>query len=707
MLGPDSRRLIQSKHPVISGLCMAILIVWAGSAQSAMKIAINNLSGKPNSAVFLNFAGGSSDQSTFAATFNGGTVVPYTLEGGSSTQGIPLNTVQTDVATGLPTFNVGYWNSGRLWFSYDRSLDFSQGAPTPTGVSSTNFNTRYQFIEPTINNAPSPGTGSEIWVDETALQWFSIPLQIQINTGPGIKAQGVTNNNQTASDTQTMMAAIGSAVPANYPDPATSQTVPYANLYLPYTGAKPGLNFPSTLPNTSIVRGVDGTAGNVSAGGYTFQNPYHNWTQYLTALSSGGGLNNGSLVIQLADNFVGVSQNGALIAGNGYQPQCYDMKVIVNSGTNTVKISGNTYTGQLNTSTFPASCSGSLYIQNLQMTTTFDLLNDQTVGVYQNVTPFNWTSSTTITAVSAPNGAQSGQGGPNNMANAGNNDLLGRIMGDFLAGLSTGYPGSLFGRQNPSQIWWQNPGQAFAKAQPGHPERYNTYAASIAPYTTAYGFAYADRFGNNLLNFVNGSGASSTANQNGYLLVTIYPDAPTVIPGTPTVTSISPNQGPAAGGTPVIITGTNFSGATGASIGGNGCSNFTAVDATHVTCITPPGPLGSASVQVINAIGGNLANNLYSYTGINPAPDHNIPTIDGGTHLKLHRGEYLKVFLNQQPVAFKKVQWTTKGGGHARCVIRGISRQFFVKTTGRGAGTCSVTATVDGITSEPLVINIR
>lgn len=700
MSGFNRCRLPIRNQPLIAGLCAGVLLAWSGFAQPAMRIAINNQSGKPDSEVFLNFAGGASDQSSFAVTYNGGTVVPYTLEGGSKTQGIPLNTVHTDGATGLPTFNVGYWNSGRLWFSYDRSLDFSQGAPTPTGVSSTNFNTRYQFIEPTINNAPT-GNGSEIWVDETDLQWFSIPLQIQINTGPNVKASGVSNNNQTASDTQTMMAAIGSAVPADYVNPANHQTVPYANLYLPYTGANPGLNFPPTLPYIGIVRGVDGTAGNVSAGGYTFPNPYHDWSQYLSALSPGGSLNNGTLITQLADNFVGVSQSGALVSGNGYQPQCYDMKVTSDASTGVVTIMGNTYSGQLNTSVFPAVCSGSAYIQNLRMTTTFAQLNDQTVGVYQNVTPFNWTSSTSITAISAPTGAQSGFG------NAGNNDLLGRIMGDFLAGLSAGYPGSLFGQKNPSQIWWQNPAQAFAKAQPGHPERYNTYAAAIAPYTTAYGFAYADRFGNNLLNFVNGSGASIPANQNGYLLVTLYPDTPTALPGSPTVSSISPNQGPTAGGTSVTITGTNFSGASAATVGGNSCSNFIAVDATHVSCTTPPGTLGAASVQVINSVGSNIANKLFTYTGINPAPDYNVPTISGGTQLKLHRGEYLKVFLNEQAVPFKKVLWSTKGGGHSNCVVRGVARQSFVKTTGRGAGTCTVTATVDGIISAPLIINVR
>ena len=42
----------------------------------------------------------------------------------------------------------------------------------------------------------------------------------------------------------------------------------------------------------------------------------------------------------------------------------------------------------------------------------------------------------------------------------------------------------------------------------------------------------------------------------------------TYVAGPPTVTSVSPNSGPAAGGTSVTITGTNFTGATAVTFGG-------------------------------------------------------------------------------------------------------------------------------------------
>src|SRR5262249_24661084 len=44
----------------------------------------------------------------------------------------------------------------------------------------------------------------------------------------------------------------------------------------------------------------------------------------------------------------------------------------------------------------------------------------------------------------------------------------------------------------------------------------------------------------------------------------------------PTVTNVNPNTGPTSGGTSVTITGTNFSGATAVSFGGNAAASLTA-----------------------------------------------------------------------------------------------------------------------------------
>jgi hypothetical protein len=81
----------------------------------------------------------------------------------------------------------------------------------------------------------------------------------------------------------------------------------------------------------------------------------------------------------------------------------------------------------------------------------------------------------------------------------------------------------------------------------------------------------------------------------------------------PTVTAITPATGSAYGGTSVTITGTDFTGATGVSIGGTAATSVVVSNATTLTCITPAGSAGTASVLVTTPGGTNAANTLYTY----------------------------------------------------------------------------------------------
>jgi len=87
----------------------------------------------------------------------------------------------------------------------------------------------------------------------------------------------------------------------------------------------------------------------------------------------------------------------------------------------------------------------------------------------------------------------------------------------------------------------------------------------------------------------------------------------TAVPLPPTVSSINPSSGPAAGGTSVTITGTNFTGATAVTIGGTAATGFTVVNSTTITAVTPAGTAGTASVVVTTSGGSNAANTLYTY----------------------------------------------------------------------------------------------
>lgn len=86
----------------------------------------------------------------------------------------------------------------------------------------------------------------------------------------------------------------------------------------------------------------------------------------------------------------------------------------------------------------------------------------------------------------------------------------------------------------------------------------------------------------------------------------------------PTVTAASPNIGSTQGGTNITLTGTNFTGATGVTIGGVAATDVVVVSATSITCTTPTGSAGVGSILVTNASGTNGANSLFFYIAATP-----------------------------------------------------------------------------------------
>jgi hypothetical protein len=68
----------------------------------------------------------------------------------------------------------------------------------------------------------------------------------------------------------------------------------------------------------------------------------------------------------------------------------------------------------------------------------------------------------------------------------------------------------------------------------------------------------------------------------------------------PTVTAVSPPSGPTAGGTPVLISGTGFTGATAVQFGSTAASYFTVLSSTSIAAVTPMESAGTVHVTVTN-----------------------------------------------------------------------------------------------------------
>lgn len=128
----------------------------------------------------------------------------------------------------------------------------------------------------------------------------------------------------------------------------------------------------------------------------------------------------------------------------------------------------------------------------------------------------------------------------------------------------------------------------------------------------------------------------------------------------PSLSAISPDQGPTAGGTSITLTGSRFVAGMTVSVGGNPCTPVTIVSSTEARCTTPPGPAGPADV-VASTGGGSSAplsftyDNAPSLTAI--FPDQG-PTI-GGTPVTLTGSSFIPGFttvdVDGQPCTKVKV----------------------------------------------------
>jgi large repetitive protein len=82
----------------------------------------------------------------------------------------------------------------------------------------------------------------------------------------------------------------------------------------------------------------------------------------------------------------------------------------------------------------------------------------------------------------------------------------------------------------------------------------------------------------------------------------------------PTVTGVSPSSGPATGGTSVIITGANLTGATAVMFGSTAAAAFTVNSATQITAASPAASAGTIDITVTTAGGTSATSSSDRFT---------------------------------------------------------------------------------------------
>ncbi|MCL4448967.1 MAG: IPT/TIG domain-containing protein, partial [Actinobacteria bacterium] len=162
----------------------------------------------------------------------------------------------------------------------------------------------------------------------------------------------------------------------------------------------------------------------------------------------------------------------------------------------------------------------------------------------------------------------------------------------------------------------------------------------------------------------------------------------------PTLSSISPTSGPAAGGTTVTLTGTNFvttSGGTTVDFGTNAATSVTCSTTSSCTAVSPSGT-GTVSVTVTTS-GGTSGAQSYTYipaptlTGISPTSG----PVTGGTTVTL-TGTNFSTASSGTTVDF--------GSGNAATSVTCSTTSSCTAVSPSGTGTVSVTVTTAGGTSS-------
>ena len=89
----------------------------------------------------------------------------------------------------------------------------------------------------------------------------------------------------------------------------------------------------------------------------------------------------------------------------------------------------------------------------------------------------------------------------------------------------------------------------------------------------------------------------------------------------PTVTAVSPSNGPASGGTSVSVTGSGFSGATGVKFGSTAATSFSVSSSSTLTAVAPAGTAGNTVDITVTGPGGTSAivtADHFTYGGVSP-----------------------------------------------------------------------------------------
>jgi hypothetical protein len=154
----------------------------------------------------------------------------------------------------------------------------------------------------------------------------------------------------------------------------------------------------------------------------------------------------------------------------------------------------------------------------------------------------------------------------------------------------------------------------------------------------------------------------------------------------PTVTAVSPDEGPTAGGQTVTLTGTGFRAGMQVSFGGVPATGLNIVSATQATVVTPAHAAGDVNVSVMTPGGSDTLTDGYTYV-VAPTVTAMTPDVgpaSGGTSVTL------------TGTGFRSEMQVTFGGLLATDVVVGSSTSLTALTPAHVAGDVDVSVSTPG-----------
>ncbi|WP_284758092.1 Ig-like domain repeat protein [Agrobacterium sp. fls2-241-TYG-188a] len=200
------------------------------------------------------------------------------------------------------------------------------------------------------------------------------------------------------------------------------------------------------------------------------------------------------------------------------------------------------------------------------------------------------------------------------------------------------------------------------------------------------GFPVSLSVGDNMLSVVV-TAADGTTTKTYTLAVTRAAAAPVVI-------SLSPSTGSTSGGTAITIAGTDFTGATNVTIGGQAATNVSVVSATQITATTPAHIAGAVDVVVTTPGGSGTLTNGFTYSTSTPT----VVVTASNANPSLGDTVTLTATLSNGSSPSGTVTFKDNGATLGTGTISGTTASY--STSGLGTGSHSITAEYAGDTNN-------